>query len=334
MATIKDVANHAGVSVTTVSYFLNNKKKLKDETREKILLAIKETGYRYNSAAGSLKKNRDAINSVGVISIVDQNPFFSQLFFELEKRCYANGYSVISCFRHDSESDLKSYIEMMSGQVDAIVLITIDSNTIEPVLKQIHSTPIVPVSFDLNDVNTMCGGTTLNVNNHTGGYIAGRYLVSKGHKKFACLSGPVEFDTTKDRNDGFLKALHEKQLSQSDVLLFEGDYTYDCGFEMMSKLFSEPELPTAVFCHNDLMAIGVQNAAHELGVKVPEELSVIGYDNIAQAKLSYPTLTTINIPLDDLAKQVVSALELKYTSKNYHAEITTVPNLVIRKSVV
>ncbi len=103
---------------------------------------------------------------------------------------------------------------------------------------------------------------------------------------------------------------------------------------MMSKLFSEPELPTAVFCHNDLMAIGVQNAAHELGVKVPEELSVIGYDNIAQAKLSYPTLTTINIPLDDLAKQVVSALELKYTSKNYHAEITTVPNLVIRKSVV
>ncbi len=80
MATIKDVAKYAGVSVTTVSYFLNNKKKLKDETRERILVAIKETGYRYNSAAGSLKRSRDSISQVGIISIVDQNPFFSQLF--------------------------------------------------------------------------------------------------------------------------------------------------------------------------------------------------------------------------------------------------------------
>lgn len=334
MATIKDVAKLAEVSVTTVSYFLNNKKKLKDETRERILAAIKETGYRYNSAAGSLKKSRDAIQRVGIISIVDQNPFFSQLFFELETACNAHGYSVISCFRHDNRSELQGYIEMMSGQVDAIVLITIDHETVEPILKQIHSTPIVPISFDITQINTICGGTTLDINNHIGGYIAGKFFVSKGHKSFACLTGPNFFNTTQKRNQGFIQALEEKEVNASEVLFIEGDYTYDSGVEVMSKLFSSATMPTAIFCHNDLMAIGIQNAAHELGVKVPEELSVIGYDNITQAQLSYPSLTTINIPLDDMAQQVVSALEKKFTSKNYHAEITVVPNLVIRKSVV
>ncbi|MDW5498460.1 LacI family DNA-binding transcriptional regulator [Pseudomonas lundensis] len=333
MATLKDVALHAGVSVTTVSNFINNKKKLKDETRHNILAAIQATGYRHNALAASLKKSASSLKSIGIISIVDQNPFFSELFFKLENECFKQDFTVISCFRHEDKEDLHTYINLMSGRVDGIILISLKRDKIENVIKHIHAIPVVAIAFDIGDVMSLCGGTEFNLHNQTGGYIAGRFIASKGHKKIACVTGPKGLKTTADRIAGLKKALAEFNLPDDAVDYIAGDYTYQSGVDAMYQLFSSATLPTAIICHNDLMAIGVQNAANELGLKIPRELSVMGYDDIEMSKLSFPSLSTVKISLDEMACQALAGLGMKMTAPGKKAVISVTPSLVVRGSV-
>lgn len=333
MATLKDVARHAGVSVTTVSNFINNKKKLKDDTRQSILEAIQATGYRHNALAASLKKNSASLKSIGIISIVDQNPFFSELFFKLENECFKQDFTVISCFRHADKEDLHTYINLMSGRVDGIILISLKRDKIDTVIKQIHAVPVVAIAFDIGDVMSLCGGTEFNLHNETGGYIAGRFLLSKGHKKIVCVTGPKALKTTTNRIAGLKKALGEFNLPENSVDYIEGNYTYQSGVDAMYQLFSSAALPTAIICHNDLMAIGVQNAANELGLKIPRELSVMGYDDIEMSKLSFPSLSTVRIPLDDIAYQALEGLTMKMSHPGSKAIISITPSLVVRGSV-
>lgn len=333
MATIKDVALHAGVSVTTVSNFINNTKKLKDETRQRIMAAIQVTGYRHNSLAAALKKNHAGVKTIGIISVVDQNPFFSELFFKLENECFQQGYSVISCFRHEDNEELQTHINLMSGRVDGILLISLSRDRIDTIIKHIHAIPVVAIAFDLGEVMSVCGGTDFDLQNETGGYIAGRFLLSKGHQRLACVTGPQGLKTTQERVSGLNKLLQEQHIPQDAVEFIEGDYTYQSGVKAMYKLFSAKTLPTAIICHNDLMAIGVQNAANELGLKIPREISVIGYDDIDMSRLSFPALTTIRIPLDELAAQALQGLNAKIQHPGSKAVIAITPSLVVRSSV-
>ncbi|MFB2903458.1 LacI family DNA-binding transcriptional regulator [Aeromonas jandaei] len=333
MSSLKDVAQKAGVSVTTISNFINNKKTVRDNTRIKILNAIKDTGYRYNAAAAALKRNETVLNTIGIISIVDQNSFFSELFFKLENECFENGYTVVSCFRQEDNDNLKKYINFMTGKVDGIIIISINRNKIDTIIKHIHATPVVAISFDVGSVMTLCGGTQFELHNEMGGYLAGRYLVSKGHVSLACVTGPADLKTTEDRVNGLNISLVEKELSTDCVRYIEGDYTYNSGINAMYELYSSGKLPTAVICHNDLMAMGVLNAASELGIKIPRDMSVIGYDDIEIARMSCPPLTTISIPLQDLAVQALAELLSKIKKSGSCAQISVNPTLVVRGSV-
>lgn len=333
MATIKDVARHAGVSVTTVSNFINNKKTLKEETRSRILEAIQITGYRHNALAASLKKNDSGLKTIGIISVVDQNPFFSELFFKLENECFRQGYAVVSCFRHENNKELKTYINLMSGRVDGIIVISLSRDKIDNIIRDIHAIPVVAIAFDIGNVMSICGGTDFDLKNEIGGYIATRFLLSKGHKKIACVTGPRELKTTQERIAGMVRLLSEHGLEEEGVELIEGDYSYQSGVNAMYKLFSSTALPSAIICHNDLMAIGVQNAANELGLKIPGALSVIGYDDIEMSGLAFPLLTTVRIPLDEIATQVLEGLNNKIQTSGTKAVISVTPSLVVRGSV-
>ncbi|AXK22916.1 LacI family transcriptional regulator [Serratia nevei] len=333
MSNLKDVAKKAGVSVTTVSNFINDKKAVKEETRIKILEAIKDTGYRYNTAAALLKRNSTEPSTIAIISVVDQNNFFSELFFRLESECFNKGYAVVSCFRQEDSNNLKKYISLISGKVDGIILISICKDKIDSIIKNVHAIPVVAIAFDIGSVASLCGGTQFDLHNQMGGYIAGRYLVAKGHRSLACVTGPADLKTTKDRINGLESALAETGLPVGHIKYIEGDYSYDSGIAAMYALYSSGKLPTAVMCHNDLMAVGVQNAASELGIKIPKDMSVMGYDDIETARMANPPLTTVRIPLENLATQAIDELIKKINEPGIPALISVNPVLVVRGSV-
>jgi LacI family transcriptional regulator len=335
MATIKDVARHAGVSVTTISNFLNNKKNVKDDTRLQIVEAIKVTGYRFNPLAASLKRKATGLKTIGIISMVNEGPFFQELFFELESAAYNSGYAVLSCFQREENADLETHIELMYGRVDGLILISLHRDKVKEVIRNIHAVPIVAMAFDTGEVTTLCGSTHLDIKDELGGYIGGRFLLSKGHKRIACVSGINNQDNTNDRIAGLSKAFKEFNLDENDLNVIEGDFSYQSGVNAMYKLFSSPPLPTAIVCHNDMMAIGVQNACVELGIKVPDDISVIGYDDIQLASISSPPLTTIRLPLDELANQAIESINSKISNKTSSTDsfISITPSLVVRGSV-
>ena len=335
MATIKDVARYANVSVTTISNFLNNKKNVKDDTRIKIVEAIKVTGYRFNPLAASLKRKSTGLKTIGIISMVDEGPFFQELFFELESAAYNSGYAVLSCFQREENADLETHIELMYGRVDGLILISLKRDKVKEVIRNIHAIPIVAMAFDTGEVTTLCGSTHLNINDEHGGYIGGRFLLSKGHRNIACVSGFSHLDNTKARITGLLKAFKDYNMDESGLRVIAGDFTYQSGVKAMYELFSSPPLPTAIVCHNDMMAIGVQNACVELGIKVPNDISVIGYDDIQLASISSPPLTTIRLPLDSIASQAIESISSKITDKSTNTDsfISITPSLIVRRSV-
>ena len=333
MSNLKDVAKRAGVSVTTVSNFINDIKPIKEETRVRIIEAIQYTAYRYNTNAASLKRNDKELRNIGVISVVDQNVFFSELFFKLERACFDKGFTVTSCFRQEEGENLKRYLNLISGKVDGIIVISISNQKINDVISNLHGTPIVAIDFDFGNVTTSCGGTNLDINNFQGGYVSAKHIIDKGHKNIVCLTGPAALKTTTDRILGFKQALSESNIPHESITFIEGDYTFNCGRKVMYDIHSSGTIPSAIICHNDLMAIGVQNSASELGINIPNDLSVIGYDDIEIARMSSPPLTTMRIPLDEIAYQAIEQLITKTHSNGVNCNIKVQPSLIVRGSV-
>lgn len=334
MATLKDVAKIAGVSVTTVSNFINNTKSMREETKVQIQNAIKQTGYRHNSLAASLKKKSTGIQTVGIVSVVDQNPFFSELFFEIEKGCNQAGISVLSSFqRSASTDDPKQFLQLMIGRVDALAVISIDGHDVLEAIKDVFAIPAVSISLNDPFSQTNSGITSFEQNAFHGGYIAGNHLALNGHTKIVCFTGPEHISIVKKRNEGLIKALQDRQLPTESVEFIDGNFTFDCGSDRMQSLFSRPERYTAIFCHSDLIAAGAINMASKLGLKVPQDISIIGYDDIKLASLITPRLTSIKIPLDEIAKQIIQGLKSLNQDKQNTVTIEIMPELIVRDSV-
>ncbi|MGS0674087.1 LacI family DNA-binding transcriptional regulator [Shewanella sp. 125m-1] len=334
MTTLKDVAKVAGVSVTTVSNFINSSKSMKAETKLQIQNAIKQTGYRHNTLAASLKKKKSGIETVGIVSIVDQNPFFSELFFEVEKACNQVGISVLSSFQHSESSyDPKCFLQLMNGRVDALVVISIDGHDVMEAIKDVFAIPVISVSLNNPYSETNSGVTTFEQNAFHGGYVAGNFLALNGHNAIACFTGPKDIGVVQKRNKGLLKALDDRNCSTENVQFFYGDFTFDSGCTLMQSLFSKPEQYSAIFCHNDLIAAGAINMASKLGLRVPQDISIIGYDDIKLASFLTPKLTTIKIPLDTIAQQIITGIKTRAQNSQEVVAIEVMPELVIRDSV-
>ncbi|CCO46152.1 putative Ribose operon repressor [Vibrio nigripulchritudo SOn1] len=332
MATLKDVAKHAGVSVTTVSYFLNNKKPLKEETKERIQAAMSELNYQYNLGAAQLKRGQRDLKTIGVVSISNNNPFFLELFLAIQKEAKERKLALLSSFVDGTESSLDSHVEIMRPQIDALIVISKNTFVSQEFCDSSLGIPIVCIAFDVGTIQSSCGGTKLDIQNEMGGYIVGKYLISKGHKNVTCVTGEASTDATTGRIRGFKKA-YADLLGQDEMKQVTSDFSYQGGVDAMFEIYSQPTLPSAVFCFNDMMGLGVLNTAHELGIKIPQDLSIIGYDNIYQSELSYPKLTTVDIPLNTFAAQALDGIQRKFDEKDALCEIKIMPRLVIRGSV-
>jgi LacI family transcriptional regulator len=302
-STIKDVAAKAGVSTTTVSHVINDTRFVSSELRERVLKAIQDVSYFPNDIARGLRRGDTA--TIGLIVPDNSNPYFAEIAKTIEDIGFNQGYSVILC---NSAGDLTretAYINMLSSkQVDGVIFIAAHSEPQNLMLLKKRNIPVILVD---RDVPLFYGDVVL-VNNEQGGYIATKYLLEIGHTKIACITGPSDITPSADRIKGYLRALNEAGLEKRDDYLIMGNFGYQSGEDAVDKLILLDELPSAVFVCNDMMAIGVLRRAKFHKLRIPEDISIVGFDNIQFSAAVSPALTTIAQPIKELSSAAINRL--------------------------
>nr|WP_326185498.1 LacI family DNA-binding transcriptional regulator [uncultured Oscillibacter sp.] len=303
--TIKDIARMAGVSVTTVSRALNDAPEISPETRKRILRLCQKTGYRANLLARSLISSRT--NVIGVIPPDISNPFHAAFSLYMEMYAKERGYQVMLCSGHPGDGRIGELFDfLISQRVDGILLLSSNNSAVD--LLQAHAA--LP-SVLVGDCGAETSGAQVNavsVDNYMGGRMAAEYLHRLGHRRVAYLGlRPGSFSHTL-RHRGFSRRAEELGM-QVETLVNPGSAsTIESGHRLALELFQKPFPQTAVFAASDSAALGVMEAADERGIAIPEELSLMGYDNIDYAALPNIRLTTIAQPIPRLARSSVRLL--------------------------
>ncbi len=303
MTTIRDVAEHARVSTTTVSHVVNSTRKVDPRTAARVEAAIKALGYRPNALARSMRRGRT--HTVGIVVPDIANPFFGDLARSLEDHMFEAGYSAIICNSDGDEDKEARYLDvLLSKKVDGLLLIAA-SQPSEGLRHLVESgPPTVVVDRELGDLPV----SQVLVENHRGGYLAGRHLLELGHRDIAVIAGPGGTGTSARRLEGFRHAIDEAGLSIGQERIFRGDFRAASGRAAMDGWLQSAAPPTAVFAENDLMAIGALSSAHTSDVDVPVDLSVVGFDGIAFGADVTPPLTTVAQSANDVATTAIEML--------------------------
>jgi LacI family transcriptional regulator len=294
MITIRDVAEHARVSVTTVSHVINGTRFVSEEAKARVQAAIAALNYVPSAVARSLKSSRT--HTVGMMIPNNSNPYFAEIIRGIEDACFAAGFNVILCNSDDDPHKQAAYVRVLSEkQVDGLIVL---SSGGDPELLDTLRTanmPLVVVDREIDDL----AADLVEVNHEAGGFLATQHLLQLGHRRIACIAGPQMLSSARQRVQGYRRALHEAGLAVDDRLLRRGDFTSAGGHAAMVSLLDRAapgERPSAVFASNDLMAIGAICAAAAAGLHIPKDLSVIGFDDIALAAYSNPPLSSIVQP--------------------------------------
>ncbi|HET7768996.1 MAG TPA: LacI family DNA-binding transcriptional regulator [Chloroflexota bacterium] len=307
-----DVARRAGVSVATVSYVLNaGPKPVSADKRRRVLEAVTQLGYRPNAIARSLRARRT--NILGLIVPDSANPYFARLSRSIEDAAAERGYQVVvSNAAEDPEREAAQIEALLRLQVDGLLWVPADLSASHAGAPE--GVPTVQVDRALPPSEAEPAGDVIESDNALGGRLAAEHLLELGHRRIAFLSGPAEHLHTIERLRGAREAASEAGV---ELEVRHGDFGYRSGYEAGRAWFSLPpaERPTAVICANDAMALGALCAAAEAGVRVPADLSVTGYDDIAQARYTVPPLTTVAQPLDEMAREAIDRLLVRVGPK-------------------
>jgi len=308
MANINDVAQRAGVSTTTVSHVVNATRFVKEATRLRVEAAVRELGYVPSAVARSLKHN--ATRTFGMVIPNNSNPYFAEVLRGVEDRCFAAGYNVILCNSNDDPKRQASYLRVLAEKrVDGLVLVTSDR---DPGLADVMGELNIPVVLVDREIPGLACDI-VEVDHVTGGLIATQHLLSLGHPRIACISGPPGLSPSSQRRAGWKKALAEAGVARLVGDLARGDFSSRGGYLAMQTLLRREPRPSAVFVCNDLMAFGALAAANEAGVAVPGELSIVGYDDIELAAYSAPPLTTVAQPKQQIGRMAAELLLARMT---------------------
>ncbi|HLG76066.1 MAG TPA: LacI family DNA-binding transcriptional regulator [Ktedonobacteraceae bacterium] len=303
MATIQDVARAAGVSISTVSHVLNNTRFVQPETRERVESAIRRLGYQPNAVARSLR--RRTTNTIAMIVPDSANPFLAELARSVEDAAFAEGYNMILCNSAASVEREEACIRMLlSKQMDGFIFVPLSR---DPERLRLLLDAEVPVVI-LRDLAGAVPVDAVLTDNEQGGYLAGHYLLQLGHRRIGFLSGPRDSMLSEQRLAGFRRALCEGGVELSDELTLFGDFRYDSGQSAMVQLLQSASPPSAVFVTSDLMAIGALQALHHAHLRAPQDISLVGFDNIFLSSLVSPPLTTIAQPIQEIGQQAIAAL--------------------------
>jgi len=304
MTNIKDVANRACVSITTVSHVINETRFVSDTLKKRVLDAMIALNYHPNTLARSLRSGRS--RTIGLVIPDISNLFFAEISRKIEDKGYENGYSVILCNTDDDREKEKSYIDvLLEKQVDGFIFISAGAAKYNLLDKLEVGIPIVVADRDIPDLSS----DVVLIDNHGGGYEATRYLANLNHQRIACITGPSLMTPSALRVEGYRDALNDSGIPIDESLICQGDFRYESGEICMRNLLNNANPPSAVFVCNDMMALGAIRAIHEAGIKIPDQISLIGFDNIPLSRTSYPALTTMAQPILDMAKISVDLLD-------------------------
>jgi len=297
-ATILDVAKLANVSKATVSRVINNNSSVNDEIKARVLHAIDELGYRPSALARHLASNTS--NMIGLILPDITNPFFPVLARGIEDVAHRLGYTLFLCNTDNDPAIEQEYIhKMVQQQVAGIVLIS--SSFGEDQIQQLVSLKVPFVLSDrwFPDVPF----DAVAIDNYKAACEVIDYFIRQGHERICHLAGPTSIQSAEKRKQGYLDTINEANLKP---IISHGPFTYESGFQRMASILDEG-LPSAVFAANDLIALGAINAIRSRGLRVPEDIAVIGCDDIAFAQMCNPMLSTIAVPVYQIG---VTAMEL------------------------
>ncbi|SET91213.1 LacI family DNA-binding transcriptional regulator [Lacrimispora sphenoides] len=333
-ATIKDIANDTGLSVTTVSLVLNGKAhKIPEETKKRIMESAQKLNYRPNQLAVSLVKKRS--KTIGLIIPDIGNIFYANMVKGIEECCREYGRTLVLCNTNDLHKRDMEYIRFLADQgVDGIIYVmsresdeTAGKESVR-LLEQLQL-PFVLLDRFLTDVD--CAEVILD--HEMGGYLAARHLAELGHKKIACVTGPANLADSERRLNGYARALQEFHIPFDERLVYEGDYTMECGERAVSALMQYGY--TAVFACNDLSAFGVCRQLSQYHKKVPVDISVVGYDDVLYAEMMAVPLTTVRQPVYEMGvesvKRLISLIKKKKLEKR---QAVFEPKLIIRSSTM
>lgn len=328
MVTIYDVAKKSGYSITTVSKVLNNYPNVSEKAKEKVERVVKELGYMPNSSARTLATKKSKM--IGVVFSEDSDvgithPFFSAVFESFKKQVELYNYDMLFVSRN-IENNQKYYDHLRNRGVDGVIVVA-ESDEVE---NELIGSDIPTVFIDALIENT----NVVYSDNSFGSMMAVDYLYELGHRKIAHITGKPTLFTAMERIQGFKMAIEKHQLTIPANYIVDGGYfTYEGGRVAMMKLLTLKDTPSAVYVSGDEMAIGAIKAVKEAGLRVPEDISIIGFDDISIAKYTDPALTTIRQDTDRIGRQAAVLLldEIDGNPKNYRAKVIPV-SLVKRDS--
>lgn len=328
MATIKDVSEYAGVSQATVSRVVNGSSRVGHDLKRKVEKAIKELGYRPNSIAQALASNRTG--SIGVVVPELKGPFYSGMLQAIEDQLRKVGYHIVTTAGSTEQESQKEAIEfLLSRQVDGLLLHT--QNVEDDYLIGLEKEGISLAL--LNRYIPELADSCVDLDNELGGKIATQYLIAQGHKEIACITGPLSQSDARKRLQGYRIALEEAGLVYNESLVIEAGFTEETGATAMEKLMKRGEQFTAVFASNDHMAFGAYEQMKQMAVSVPEDISLVGFDNIVFARYLTPGLTTVDFPVDKMSTEAVQIILTKLNKSKKDIEFKLSPTLVVRDSV-
>jgi DNA-binding LacI/PurR family transcriptional regulator len=331
---IKDIARAAGVSHSTVSRALSDSSLVSNETRVKIKSLAHEMGYSPNALARGLVTSHTYTIGVVVTSIAD--PFAAEIVQGIETTAQDNGYSVIlTNSGSQPDRELQAVETLREKQVDGVIVTASRIGALYASHLERTGRPVVLV----NNHNEQSGRYvySVTVDNNDGGFCATEYLLHLGHRRIAYVSAPPHHSSDQGRFRGYLDALGEYNVIFDPQLVIQGDGQAEGGKKALIKLMTLASRPTAVFCYNDMTAVGLMHSAHQIGLRIPEDLSVIGFDDIPFATYVNPSLTTIAQPKQEMGQMAMQIMLQLITARAIKEDLPTSSvivkgHLVVRSS--
>jgi LacI family transcriptional regulator len=328
MATLKDVAREAGVSLGTASLSLRDSPSIREATRRRVLQAAKRLRYQVSAPARSLVTRRT--HTVGLLISDITNPFFIRAVRAVEDLAQENGYNLILCNTDEDPTKEAEYLRvLMEKRVDGIILATTGARD---GVRQVrwHRIPLVLFDRELAGI----GADTVKVDGVLGGRLATEHLLALGHRRVAIIHGPLERSTGSERLRGALEALRDQGITPDPALIREGNFKQETGYGHARALLDLLPPPSALFCTNNLMTVGALQALQDRKVRVPQDLSLIGYDDMEWWTLTSPPLTTVGQPVYDLGREAMRLLLAQIGSRvrRRRQRIVLKPELIVRAS--
>ncbi|OOF70499.1 substrate-binding domain-containing protein [Rodentibacter caecimuris] len=329
MATMKDIARIAGVSTSTVSHVINNSRFVSEEIRQRIEKVIAELNYMPSGLARSLKIKET--NTLGMLVTASSNPFFAEVVRHVERYCEQHHYHLILVNTGGNSDSLKHHLNrLLRKQVDGLLLMCAEPQDFSPEIMANMTLPVVVIDWWQQTLNA----DIIHENSELGGYLATKALFDAGYQDIAVITGERTKILAENRLNGYKRAFAEQNLPLRSEWIIESYFHYQGGIDATEKLLALEHPPRAIFAMSDSIAVGVYNALWRAGLKIPQDMAVIGYDNIELAKYLSPPLSTIHQPKARLAKAAVRQLirRIKQMEPAFRQDILLTPELVVRDS--